>query len=485
MKTKSKKQSKSPGGKSGKSGKAKKKKSQSTAASLTSLTKVDDSVIDTEKVAREFAEWSATESNRVRVEIRRSQLATQLKDAGVVRGLAILRGAEQALKEEQQNAASRQLLAEMEAAAAAERAKWAAPKVVAQRERILTAPDILAEMLKTTDKLGHVGEEAVRSLIFLSAVAGLTARTHDDAIHLIVKGPSSGGKNAAIKRVHELLPRHAALVLSNTTALGLVYLGRSFPVLVFQEADGMRAAEYMVRQVMSEGTVSRLTAKGWFTTAFISSVITTTTRTKIHPENETRAFSISVSPDTELTRRIIMAEAATAAGTPRPSLDGDLLLGWRSALASLTGGDVVIPFADDLGRAFPPDRVRGRRDFLRVLNLIRACALLHQATRKRDTQKRLVAERCDHEMVEPVVRAISEVEAPRTLQGEQVLSQLKELASRSTDGWVERGELVQACAQAGVAVDKTVRTWCTQFTDDDVCEARTQGGRVLLRVNGR
>ena len=57
MKTKSKKQSKSPGGKSGKFGKAKKKKSQSTAASLTSLTKVDDSVIDTEKVAREFAEW--------------------------------------------------------------------------------------------------------------------------------------------------------------------------------------------------------------------------------------------------------------------------------------------------------------------------------------------------------------------------------------------------------------------------------------------
>src|SRR2546427_8319187 len=108
-KSKKKSQATSPGGKTGKTGKPKKNNSKSTVTSLTSLTKVDDSVIDTEKVAREFAEWSATESNRVRVEIRRSQLATQLKDAGVVRGLAILRGAEQALKEEQQNAARRKL----------------------------------------------------------------------------------------------------------------------------------------------------------------------------------------------------------------------------------------------------------------------------------------------------------------------------------------------------------------------------------------
>src|SRR5438128_531358 len=163
------------------------------------------------------------------VEVRKSEVASQLKDIGIGRGLAVLTRAMEALAAEMDNAAVKQMAADLEAAKAAEAKARRTPAVLAQVKRILQAPNILDEMVAVTSKLGHVGEEPMRALVFLSAVAGMTARTHEDTIHLILKGPSSGGKNAVIKRVLELLPQGTALVVSNTTHLGLIYLGVSFP----------------------------------------------------------------------------------------------------------------------------------------------------------------------------------------------------------------------------------------------------------------
>ncbi len=182
---------------------------------------------------------------------------------------------------------------------------------------------------------------------------------------------------------------------------------------------------------MSEGVVTRITAKGMVRTVFKTSVITTTTRARIHPENETRAFSITISDDPDLTRRVIEAEAKTAAGMARPAVDGTLLLAWREALSQLQGGDVVVPFAADLAETFPHDRVRARRDFQRTVNLVRACALLHQESRTRDPQGRIVV--------------------------------------------VERAATTRVASQA------TVRSWCTKFTEDGVLEEQGRGGRLQYR----
>jgi DNA-binding transcriptional ArsR family regulator len=52
---------------------------------------------------------------------------------------------------------------------------------------------------------------------------------------------------------------------------------------------------------------------------------------------------------------------------------------------------VWIPYAKQLAGLVPPVAVRLRRDFGALLNLIRAHALLHQATRERDGEGRIVA----------------------------------------------------------------------------------------------
>jgi hypothetical protein len=63
----------------------------------------------------------------------------------------------------------------------------------------------------------------------------------------------------------------------------------------------------------------------------------------------------------------------------------------------------VVPFAKDLARLVPPVAVRLRRDFKTVLTLIRAHALLHQATRRKDTSGSVIATVDDYAAVRDLV----------------------------------------------------------------------------------
>jgi MarR family len=64
---------------------------------------------------------------------------------------------------------------------------------------------------------------------------------------------------------------------------------------------------------------------------------------------------------------------------------------------------VSVPYAKKLAKLVPPVAVRLRRDFGAVLNLIRAHALLHQASRERDAEGRIVGTIEDYERVRELV----------------------------------------------------------------------------------
>ena len=64
---------------------------------------------------------------------------------------------------------------------------------------------------------------------------------------------------------------------------------------------------------------------------------------------------------------------------------------------------MTIPYAIELAKLIPPVAVRLRRDFSALLNLIRAHTLLHQATRDRDDQGRIVATIADYAVVRVLI----------------------------------------------------------------------------------
>jgi hypothetical protein len=146
-------------------------------------------------------------------------------------------------------------------------------------------------------------------------------------------------------------------------------------------------------------------------------LIVTTTAVKLHPENETRLLSLTVT-DTQDQTRAVMAALAEEASEAGANFEP-----WHALQVWLEGAEhrVLIPYAKILADLIPPVAVRLRRDFGALLNLIRAHALLHQATRDRDAQGRIIAAieedyAAVRELVADLVSEGIEVTVPKTVR---------------------------------------------------------------------
>lgn len=275
---------------------------------------------------------------------------------------------------------------------------------------LLEDPDLLERAARTMDRLGLCGEEHNRKMIFLAGVGGLL----HVPIHLVVHGESSAGKNTLVRVPLRLLPQDAVTEVSGLSTHALEYAGDSFEgVLVIHEAEGQQDAEYSVRLAMSEGKVTRLTVNKDSDGALVGqrvgvemncSIITTTTFPSLHRENQTRVYDLHVDESAEQTKRVLKQKAREAAGaSTSDEVDAEVEL-FREALEELEPASVNVPlaFAAAIAEHFPSNQVRARRDFERSLNLVKACALLHQKQRLKEPDGAIRAELEDYALTYPL-----------------------------------------------------------------------------------
>lgn len=279
---------------------------------------------------------------------------------------------------------------------------WKECEDLAREERIL---DHFAGTLRRS---GVAGESRVSKLLYLAVTSRLLARP----VSVAVKGPSSGGKSYLTENVLRFFPEDAYHALTAMSERTLAYSEEPIKhrFLVVYEAAGMSGefATYLVRSLLSEGRVRYETVEktpSGLKARLIeregpTGLIVTTTAVGLHPENETRLLSLTVTDTQEQTRDVLAAIA-------REKAEGVDLGPWH-ALQEWLGSPaayrrVTIPYAEALAGLVPPVAVRLRRDFGAVLNLIRTHAILHQANRERDSSGRLVATLEDYEAVRDLV----------------------------------------------------------------------------------
>jgi hypothetical protein len=290
------------------------------------------------------------------------------------------------------------------------RIAWRSCSALAATERIL---DALADDLA---RMGVAGERRATRLLYLVLTSRLLARP----VSAAVKGASGGGKSFLVAAVLELFPSEVFYALTGMSERSLAYgtepLANKF--LVLYEAAGIDGefAAYLVRSLLSEGRVRYETVEK--TPAGLvprlieregpTGLITTTTKVALHPENETRLLSIPITDTPEQTREVLLALADQEIDPPDTSR-------WIALQQWLETSehDVAIPYARKLAELVPPVAVRLRRDFAAILSLIRAHALLHQASRERDEPGRVIATLADYEVVRELVADLvaDEVEA--------------------------------------------------------------------------
>src|SRR5215471_8481898 len=127
---------------------------------------------------------------------------------------------------------------------------------------------------------------------------------------------------------------------------------------------------------------------------------------------------------------------------------------WQALQIWLSTGPtrVRIPFAPELGELMPAVAIRLRRDFKTVLTLIRAHALLHQASRLNDEQGRVIATLEDYAAVRELVADLVAEGVEITVKPE--VSEVVEITARLiAEG---HAEVRQADLKAILNLDKSV-----------------------------
>jgi len=151
-----------------------------------------------------------------------------------------------------------------------------------------------------------------------------------------------------------------------------------------------------------------------------------------------------------------MAALAEEAGEAGPNVEP-----WHALQVWLESAEhrLSIPYAKILAELIPPVAVRLRRDFGALLNLIRAHALLHQASRERDAEGCIFASIEDYTAVrELVVDLVGEgVEATVPSTVRQTVEAVKRLREGSNGEPVTVAELARTLKLDRSAVSRRAR----------------------------
>ena len=275
-------------------------------------------------------------------------------------------------------------------------------------------PHILAAFERAVRLCGVVGEERCAQVLFLA----LTSRVLAEPVSLAIKGLSSSGKSYTTETTLRFFPKTAYIAMTAMSERALIYMKEDFKhkTLVIFEAVALREQRekndsnltaYFVRSLLSEGRIEypvtvRDKEGGFITKTIVkegpTNVILTTTATELHGENETRLLSIPTNDSREQTKAVMLR---LAEGNPREVNVQD----WHALQDWLTTAEhrVTIPFASYLAEFIPPVAVRLRRDFKALLRLIETHALLHQCSRERTAEGRIVASAEDYLTVRTLV----------------------------------------------------------------------------------
>ena len=238
-----------------------------------------------------------------------------------------------------------------------------------------------------------------------------------DSISVVVKGQSSSGKSHLVNTILRLFPRPEIFSFTYVTSKALVHRkgSLSHKILYIAEHSGSQGADYSIRALLSEGEISIMLpvkneATGNFETVEKRIKATglvfceTTTRDRVNHENQTRVFDLYVDESEAQTENILFMQAAQI-DIEDKGIDEEVRI-WRAAQTHLKNYSVHIPYALELAKAFPKDKTRARRDFPRLLSLIRAHTLLYQFDRPRDKDGRLVATFEDFRAILPLAETV-------------------------------------------------------------------------------
>ena len=352
-------------------------------------------------------------------------------------------------------------------------------------KELASDPTLLDKFAADIEACGLSGETRNAKILYLA----LTSRWLQSPVSVVVKGPSSGGKSFLVKRALRFFPESAYYELSAMSEKVLAYSTEpvSHRFIVVYEAAGMagETATYLMRSLISEGRIRYETAEATkegvrarvINREGPTGLITTTTRISLHPENETRMLSLTVADTQEQTRSVYLALAASE-NRKAPDLNK-----WHSLQKWIEHADhdVIIPFAGTLALILPTTATRLRRDFQKVLDLIKVHAILHQAQRSREGNNRIVATLDDYfsvrELIEDLLAEGVHASVPVTVR--ETVEAVRKLSKKDINELTEL-EIANELQLDKSTTSRRIRDAIARGFLDNLQERKGRPARIVL-----
>ncbi len=251
---------------------------------------------------------------------------------------------------------------------------------------LLTDPALFERIVEDMEVLGYVGEEINKKLIYLAA----SSRKLDDPISVMIISQSAAGKSMLVDTVKELIPPEDVIEATSLSDQALNYVDDlEHKFLVLSEAVHNEVVEHQLREMLSAKKLSRLVAlkdpkTGRMSTKLVSrralvSLVMSSTRHEVNPENASRSFVLDSDESREQTRRIHAKQQkkySLQRYRERSEEKPGVIRRHHAAQRLLRGRIIVNPYGDRL--SFPDTLMRARRDHERFQDLIACVCYLRQ-----------------------------------------------------------------------------------------------------------
>ncbi len=252
--------------------------------------------------------------------------------------------------------------------------------------KFLKSPELFDEIVKDMEKIGYVGEDLNKQLLYLCA----SSRILDDPVSVLILSESASGKSMLVETVKKLIPPKDVVSVTSLSDQALNYIkDLMHKFLILGEAVHSDVIEHQIREILSGKELSRLvTVKDEKTGKMESKIVRTpvivasvmsSTGFNINPENTSRCFVINTDESREQTRKIheIQRQKYTLSRHfEKASVIPEIIKKHQAAQRLLRNILTVNPFGEALG--FPDNLMRTRRDNDRFLDLIACVCFLRQ-----------------------------------------------------------------------------------------------------------
>ncbi len=279
---------------------------------------------------------------------------------------------------------------------------------------LASEPDILGRFRGDLRLAGVAGEQTLGQLVYLAVTSRVQpwGKPTERPVSVVPKGSTSTGKSHATRTTLRFFPSSAWIDLGSMSRKYLFYSDEEYAhrFIYISEWASIKDDEELValiRVLLSEGHIVHGTVDTDRKGELIkkegpTGLIMTTTAAAVDTELETRCLTIGTDDSTEQTRRVfgVFADLEDEIESPVDFEQWHDLQEWIAVSGATRA---VVPFVRPLAELMPVSATRLRRDFVTLLCLIRAHAILHQQTREKDRDGRVIATLDDYAAVSSLV----------------------------------------------------------------------------------